>query len=258
MQIERYGILNDIHFPYEDKQRYAVALKIMKTVGINHLYLNGDIGEFQGVSAWPNHPSEKLDFNQELNYLNKKFDELMALFPGLPVTYICGNHEYRLFRYIRDVAPAMWGTTDCPTLLQFDKRPGWKFVDYGPTQLVHCGKSKLYLRHEPLGMGVNCAKSTAEKASVDLAFGHTHVYQVHTHRKFGPTPSITKAYSLGWLGDKSRHVFSYRGARDNWVVGFTIVECEAKSGDYSLEFIDLTKIPILYRGILFDLKEDKK
>lgn len=255
MPTESYAILNDVHHPFEDKQRYALALKIMKSASINHIYLNGDIGEFQGVSAWPMHPSDKTDFCKELNYLNKRFDELMETFPGVSVTYICGNHENRLFRYIRDIAPALWGTMDCPALLQFERRPKWKFVDYEPSQLVRCGKANLYLRHEPLGGGQNPAKITAEKSSVDIAFGHTHVYQVHTHRKFGPTPLFTKAYSLGWLGDKSRHVFDYRGSKDNWVLGFTLVECDAKSGEYTLEFIDLRKIPVLYRGKLFDLKK---
>jgi hypothetical protein len=143
----------------------------------------------------------------------------------------------------------MWGLIDCPSLLKFPDRPGWKFVPYGPTQLVKCGESNLYLRHEPLGSGQNPAKMTAEKSIVDIAFGHTHIYQVHTHRKFGPTPIVTKAYSLGWLGDKSRHVFDYRGSKDNWVEGITIVECDTESGDYTLEFVDLRKLPVGVRGL---------
>ncbi len=252
--IERYAILNDIHLPFESKTSYSVALKIMQDVGINHIFLNGDIGEFQGVSSWPSHPSEKMNFCQEVNYINKKFDEMMVLFPDVPVTLICGNHSWRFFRYIRDVAPAMWGLIDCPSLLKFPERPNWKFVDYGPTQLVRAGKANLYLRHEPLGMGVNCAKATAEGSWVDIAFGHTHIYQIHTHRKYGPSSLLTKAYSLGWMGDKSRHVFDYRGAKDRWVNGFTIVECDTTDGSYTLEFIVLEKLPVLYRGKRYAVK----
>ena len=246
--LERYGILNDVHFPYEDRQRYELALRIFQAAGISRLYLNGDIVEFLAVSSWKVHPGERADFSFEVQYANKKFDELMLAFPDVPVTYICGNHEHRFFRYVRDIAPAMWGLLDCPSLLKFPERPLWKFVDYGPSQLERCGNSNLWLRHEPLGGLANCARQTAEKSSVDIAFGHTHVYQVHTHRKFGPVPSCTKAYSLGWLGDKARNVFDYRGAKDNWVQGCTLVECETSTGEYTLEFIDLTKVPLLYRG----------
>lgn len=256
MSTARYVILNDVHFPFEDRTRYAVALNLMAAIKPDHIYLNGDIGEFQGVSAWPSHPNDKkLDFCKELLYINKKFDELQELFPDVPVTFICGNHEYRFFRYVRDLAPQMWGVLDCPGLLKFPERPGWKFIDYGPTQYVRCGVSNLWLRHEPLGGGNNnSAKFTAENAYVDTAFGHTHAYQIHSHKKMGPRPYIVRAYSLGWLGDSSRAVFDYRGSKDRWVQGITAVECDPKSGEYVLEFIDLTRLPVLYRGEKFDAR----
>jgi Calcineurin-like phosphoesterase len=253
-----YAILNDIHFPFEDRQRYALALNILKSIKPDHIYLNGDIGEFQGVSSWPIHPTEKkMGFVEELQYINKRLDELQAMFPDVPVTLIEGNHCNRFFRYIRDVAPAMWGVIDCPALLKFPDRPGWKFVVYGPKQLVRAGDSNLYLRHEPLGRGANHAKATAENSVVDIAYGHTHTFQVHTHRKFGPTPVMTKAYSLGWLGDKSRHVFDYRGPKDSWCTGITQVECDIKSGRYSLDFISLELLPIFFKGKTYTFKDEK-
>lgn len=252
--IERYGILNDIHFPYEDKYRYKIALKIFKEVGIDRLYLNGDIAEFLNWSTHPQHPLDVMRPHAEIDYINKKFDELQELFPDIPVDLIEGNHCYRFFRYIRDMAPAMWGLIDCPSLLKFPDRPKWKFVPYGPSQLVQCGKSKLWLRHEPLAGGQCHAKGTAENSCIDLGYGHTHTHQVYSHRKFGPVPFTNKAYSLGWLGDRSRHVFDYRGAKDKWVTGCTNIECDIDSGNYTLDFIDLDKIPVFYKGRLFDAK----
>lgn len=253
-----YAILNDVHFPYEDRSRYQVALNIFKSLkNLSGIYLNGDIVEFQGVSAWPVNPTEKkMGFVEEVAYANKKFDELMSIFPSIPVTYVCGNHEYRFFRFVRDVAPAMWGLTDCPSLLKFPERPLWKFVDYGPTQLVRCGASSLYLRHEPVGRGASHAKTTAENTYVDIAYGHTHTYQTASHKKFGPKSFVTKAYSLGFLGDKTKPVFDYRGSKDSWVEGCTVVECDSKTGDYTLEFIDLRKLPVLYRGVKYDAKKN--
>lgn len=254
--IVTYVILNDVHFPYEDRSRYKVAINIFKSLNnLAGIYLNGDIGEFQGVSAWPTHPTEKgMGFVKELDYMNKKFDEMQSDFQGIPVTYLCGNHENRFFRYVRDIAPAMWGVIDCPQLLKFPERPHWKFVDYGPSQIERCGKSNLYLRHEPLGGGGNPAKLTAEKSYIDIATGHVHKYCTYSHKKFGVKPIINTAYCLGYLGDKSRHVFDYRGSKDEWVVGCTVVECEVKTGQYTLEFINLEKIPTFYRGRMFDAK----
>lgn len=236
MAIEFYGMLNDVHFPFECRKRYPKAIEIFKKKKITRLFLNGDIGEFQGVSAHPIHPSDKWAFNEEVDYLNKKFDELQDAFPDVPVTYICGNHEYRFFRYIRDLAPQMWGLIDCPLILKFEQRPRWKFVDYGPTQLVKAGDANLYLRHEPLGTSRRHCPMTAETSLVDIAYGHTHTYQVSTHRKFGPSPVMTTAYSCGFLGDKTRHVFDYRGPKDSWAEGCTTIEVDTKTGEYELKF----------------------
>lgn len=253
MGLKRYGILNDLHMPYEDRSRYKTALRILKKVKIDHLFLNGDIGEFLGVSAHPKHPENSIAFPHEIDYLNKKFDEIQSMFQ-IPVTLIEGNHCYRFFRYIRDVAPAMWGLIDCPAILKFPERPGWKFVPYGPDQWVRCGVANLWLRHEPLCGGKSHAIGTAENAAVDVAYGHTHQFQTAAHRKCGPKPITTKAYSLGWLGDKTRSVFDYRGPKDRWVTGCTIVEADEKTGQYTLEFVCLDKLPALYRGEKFDAR----
>lgn len=240
MATAQYGILNDIHFPYESPAYYK-ALKLMeKWPNLRHLYLNGDIGEFEAVSLHAKRYDSNTHLMTEIDYINKKFDHIERLWPKLPVTLVCGNHSYRFFRYIRDVAPALWGVTDCPTLLKFPERKSWKFVDYGPTQWVKCGRtSDLWLRHEPPAGGANHAKASAEKSYVSVCYGHTHVYQQYTHKKMGPNPFLTTATSCGWLGDITKPVFDYRGSKDNWVTGFTRIDCDEKTGEYELRFIRL-------------------
>lgn len=231
-------ILNDVHFPYEHKEYYSKTLKAVdKIKDLAHIYLNGDIGEFSSVSSHAMTLTEpRPDLSAELNYVNKKLEELHDRYPGVPVTLIEGNHCYRFFRYIRDVAPQMWGVTNLPTLLGFDKRKGWRFIEYAPLQIQQCLNSRLYMRHEPLGGGKLHAQNTAEKSAVDLCYGHTHQMQTGSHKKFGPKPFITRAYALPWLGDKKRRVFDYRGCNDNWVEGYTVVDVYS-NGDYRLESI---------------------
>jgi predicted phosphodiesterase len=241
MGIIQYAVLNDIHFPYHDRKAYRKALNMMqKWPDLRHIYLNGDIAEIESVSSHPKGPTAQSMLLQELELVNKELDSLAKLFPDLPVTYVCGNHEYRIYRYIRDVAPQMWGLAEAPSLLKFDERPTWKFIDYGPSQWVKCGKtSNLWLRHEPLVGGATHAKGTAEKAYVSVLYGHTHVYQQYTHKKMGPKPFLVTATSCGFLGDIKAPCFNYRGSKDNWVNGFTRVDCDEKSGEYSVQFITL-------------------
>jgi hypothetical protein len=238
--IHQYAVLSDVHLPYEDKAFYTALDLIEKFPDLRGIYLNGDILEIESVSSHPNGPHAQRVLLNELEYGNSKFDMIQKRFKNIPVDFTEGNHCGRIFRYIRDVAPEMWGLIQTPKLLRFDDRPGWKFTPYGPTQLVKVGKTKdLYVRHEPLVGGLNCARGTAEKSVVSIIFGHTHTHSVATHKKFGPNPFTVTAVSGGWLGNIKESCFDYRGSKDNWQLGFTRVDCDEKTGAYEIRFIYL-------------------
>lgn len=238
MGIIQYAILNDCHFPFEAKAYYK-ALDIMRTwKDLKHIYLNGDIAEIESCSTHPKTPKAQNLLIEELEYVNKKFDQLQSMFPEIPVDFIEGNHCYRIFRFIRDVAPQMWGLIHTPSLFKFEER-GWHFTPYGPTQWRQCGKANLWLRHEPLAGGAAHAKGTAEKSYKNVLYGHTHVFQQFQHKKMGPKPFTVTATSGGWLGDITKDFADYRGSRDNWQNGFTRIDCDEKTGEYELRFIYL-------------------
>lgn len=238
--VSQWVVLNDIHFKHESKAYYE-ALKLSgKMPNLKGIILNGDVAEIESVSRHPKSPKAAQLLIDEIDYLNQKLDTLQRLFPGLPVEYICGNHEHRVYRFIRDVAPQMWGMAQFPKLLRFDERKNFRFHDYTTNQLIKVGKTRdLYARHEPLAGGQMHAKGTAEKATVSIIYGHTHVRQQFTHKKFGPKPYTVTAYSNGWLGDIKNSCFDYRGPRDNWQLGFSRIDCEEKNGDYEVRFIEL-------------------
>ncbi len=239
--IKQYAVLNDIHFPYENKVAYKKALDIMKALpNLEHIYLNGDIGEIESVSKYTRSPQAANILKNEIDYINNKLMELETMFPNVPVTYIEGNHEHRVHTFILNIAPQFWGMNSIEELFHFDKRPHWKFIPYTNSQWVRCGKTNdLYLRHVPLGTGQNHSKGTAEKIYVSLLYGHTHGYQQYTHKIHGPRPYTVTATSNGWLGDITKDCFNYRGVKDVWVNGFSIVECDEETGKYEIKFIRL-------------------
>lgn len=237
MSVVQYAVLNDIHFPYEGRCYYDALNEIEKFPNLKTIYLNGDIAEIESVSAHPKTPKAQQLLMDELAYVNQKFDDLQKRFPEIHFQLIEGNHCYRVFRFIRDVAPQLWGMLEMPSLFKFEER-GWKFTPYGPSQWVKCGKTRdLYLRHEPLVGGQNHAKGTAEKSYVSVLYGHTHTYQHSVHKKAGPVPYVVTAMSGGWLGDIKQDCFDYRGPRDNWTEGFTRIDCDEESGEYEQRFI---------------------
>ena len=237
MTVVQYAILNDIHFPYEGKHYYK-ALELMRSwPDLKGIWLNGDIAEIESVSAHPKSPSAQQSLLGELEYINQKFDQLQKMFKDVPVHYLSGNHEFRMYRFLRDCAPQLWGMLNEPKLFRFEERPLWKFYDYGPKQLVKIGKAdNLYCRHEPLTGGATHSKGTAEKSLVSLIYGHTHTYQQFTHKKFGPKPLNVTAISNGWLGDITKSCFDYRGSKDNWQSGFMRIDCDEKTGEWEARF----------------------
>lgn len=240
MGLIKYAVLNDIHFPYEGPAYYKAFDMMKQTPNLSGIYLNGDICEIESVSSHPKGPAAHRLLMAELEQINVKFDTIQNAFQYVPVRYLEGNHEFRIYRYLRDVSPELWGLISCPKIFKFDNRPHWTFHQYGPTQLEKIGRTKdLYCRHEPLVGGQFHAKGTAEKSVVSMIYGHTHVYQQFTHKKFGPTPYSVTALSNGWLGDINQECFNYRGARDNWQSGFSMIECDEKSGDYEVRFYPL-------------------
>lgn len=259
MALVRYAVLNDIHMPYESKA-YARALKIIEGWSdLKGIILNGDIAEIESVSTHAKHPEGNHFLSREIDYVNEKFDFIEKKFQGVPVALVEGNHCHRVFRYIRDIAPQLWGIVEAPSLFKFDER-GWKFFRYGPNQLVRIGQTELWVRHEPLGMGQYPCKVTAENSYVDILFGHTHIQQTYVHKKFGPNPKITRAYSGGWLGDATHPIFDYRGSKDKWVLGFSEIIVDEVTWEYGYRFVDLTRFNPFYEKLdnakAFDQKEN--
>ena len=233
--IVRYAVLNDIHFPYESQAYYRALDIIASWDNLEAIYLNGDIVEIETLSRHPRSSDTISNFQYEVDYANKRFDEIQARFPDIPVHLVEGNHCYRLFRYIRDVCPELWGMLEYPTLFRFSDR-GWRFYPYGPGQWVKCGKADLWLRHEPLSMGLSSSKLTADRCLVDVLYGHVHTHQYSVIKKHGPVTRLIKAYAGGWLGDISKPIFDYRGSKDNWVQGFNEITCETDTGAYEYRF----------------------
>lgn len=240
MDVVQYAALSDIHFPYEGKCYYKAIEQIKTWPNLKRIYLNGDIGEFESISTHPKGPTANNSLLAEIEILNQKLDTIQRLFPEVFVDLIEGNHCSRLFRYIRDIAPQMWGMIQMPSLLKFDQRPNWKFHTYGPTQWVKCGKTHdLWLRHEPLASGPAHARATAEKSYVSVMYGHVHSISQYTCKKIGPKPYHVTAYSPGWLGDIKKTCFDYRGSKDNWASGFARIDVDEKSGEYEVRIIRL-------------------
>lgn len=191
-----------------------------------HIYILGDYADFYSISSYSKDPRIAGMLEDELVDVLTGLSELDELFPDAKKVFIEGNHENRLERYLCDKAPALFGVTSVYQLLNFDRRPNWQFVSYGPNQMTQIADSKLFARHEPLA---SSAKATAGKALCSLAYGHIH--RIEESHIVGLDGTNHVAFSVGWLGDKRKDaVYDYVKGHNQWQLGFGAVYVDSSTG----------------------------
>lgn len=231
-------IIPDTHRPYHHKKAYKLMLEVASFIQPKHIYFLGDYADFYAVSSHGRHPQLMQLLTDEVCDVIQGLEELDKMFPDAKKTFIEGNHEYRLERYLINNAPALFGTTSTQDILQLRDRPNWTFIPYGPNQMTKIAGSKLRARHEPLAP---TAKGTAAKALCSLVYGHIH--RIEESHIVGLDGSNHVAFSLGWLGDKRKDlVFGYVRNHHQWQMGFGLVYVDPSSGLFYHQKVHILEI----------------
>lgn len=219
-------LIPDTHRPYHDRRAYALMIRAFQDIVKKYwdmadfeIMILGDYGDFYATSGHDKHPMVQQNLVLEVEDVIAGLDELDNLFPFAKKTYIEGNHEFRLERYLCNKAPALFNVTSTEHILKMSQRPNWTFVHYTPGQQISVGGSLLKARHEPLS---SSAKATASKAICSLVYGHIH--RLEESHVVGLDGSNHVCFSVGWLGDKRNDkIFGYVKGHHQWQMGFGLV-----------------------------------
>lgn len=252
----RYAlIIGDLHFPYEDKRAYALMLKVAKSLGskLKEIVFMGDVIDCYSVSSHGKSPAIKDVLKDEIDYSNRQFDNVDKLFPSVKKIMLCGNHESRLERYLQNQAPALFGITSIQHLMNINRRPNWKFVDYNPNQKYRVMSTDLYCRHEPYS---NRLDSVAQKAMCNMIFAHVHRF--YQGSAINPiTEKVNHVYCPAFLGDvKHKEVFGYTKMIQPWGLGFGIVSV-APDGEWFYQNVEIKNYECIFNGKLFKFDPKK-
>lgn len=210
-------------------------LMVAKDIDPEMVIILGDYADFYAVSSHGKDPRIPNLLMDEVVDVLSGLQELDDLFPSAQKVFLQGNHCWRLERYLCNQAPALFGITDTKILLDFDRRPKWHFVNYGPNQMYQIFNSALWARHEPLGP---TAKASAGKAMCSFVHGHTH--RIEAAYSVGLRGDQHICYSPGWLGDKRKDIiFGYVKQHHQWNLGFSIVYVDKKTGLFFPSIINI-------------------
>jgi hypothetical protein len=115
-------VINDTHIPFHDERAMALVFSYIEAVQPQELVINGDWLDCYEVSDFLKDPARGKRLPDEVRQAVKYLRELRKLAPKALITFIDGNHEHRLHKYILRNAQALRGLRglSIPEQLEFD------------------------------------------------------------------------------------------------------------------------------------------
>ena len=223
--MERTALIYDVHFPYHSKDAYYLALDYLRGLKpkVDRVVLAGDYVDFYKISFWKGDPN-RAAFEKEVALCNDGLKELRKMFYRVPIDYLEGNHEQRLFRYMNEKAPDLAFRNRIDDILSLKHRR----INYISNIANMCdGKlpyklGKLYVLHgheKKVSFGaINLSRLMYSKCKTNVIAGHHHRSDYTLVKKLDGQHE--GAWSVGTLGQLAE---PYLPVND-WNHGFAYVD----------------------------------
>lgn len=234
----KFVVLSDIHFPYQDDKALKAVYKFLEQHLVDTIILNGDILDFYDVSSFDKDPDRINSLQEEINLAQKFFKKLRSLSPNGRIVFIKGNHEQRIERYLKK-HPELYSLNalKLPNLLGLDKfniEYSDKGIKLGSLKIIHGDMVRKFSGYT--------ARGELEKHDSSGICGHIHRLSCYYYR----TPERYLAwYEGGCLCDLNPEYID----EPNWQQAFLYGYVEKDS-------FAVTPIPIVDGKIKCVLLED--
>lgn len=221
---ERVGLIYDPHIPYQAPE-YYMALDFLMGLKpkLTKLIIGGDFVDFYKISFFKSDPN-RMSFEDEIKFARKELIDIRKRFPKIPIDYIEGNHEARLYRYVRDNAPQLMWNNKVENILHL----GARNIGYvNNIERMCAGQApykigKLFVLHgheKKVSYGaINLARLFYLKCKANVVAGHHHRPDKSLVRKLDG--KYEAAFTVGTLGQLSE---SYQPINE-WGNGFAYVD----------------------------------
>lgn len=216
----RIVVLSDVHIPEHDRRVWATTLELLRDIQPTEVVLLGDFLEMASVSQHG---------GAELERLTEDFDAGKAALRQLRevvgedcrMTYLEGNHESRLTRFLMHKAPSLRDSLSFQIGLELDKfdvewiSEAKQPITRGDLDLTHGHQD---LRERPSKYHSGKMAEVYGRPERTVMYGHTHKPQVFTRPTVGGHATAiglgcARTLSPGWL----------HGAQAGWVHQIAVV-----------------------------------
>lgn len=208
-------IVPDVHAPYHDKRAWQLLLTVGRVLKPHTIITMGDFCDFYAVSRHSKDPSRRERLFGEIEVTNTLLDDLDGL-KAKEKTFLGGNHEDRLRRYLEEKAPELFEYIDIPSILRLRERE-WSYVPYKDDTRI----GKVWFTHDVGNAGRYAAFKALDTYQHSIVTGHSHrlSYVVEGNA----TGERMVSAQFGWLGDITKVDYMYKvAARKYCALGFGI------------------------------------
>jgi len=245
--MEKAVVIGDLHIPFHSKEALKLTLDFMKLFKPDKIFICGDFLDCWDISDFvrPLHIVERFcDEIEEANYVLDQLQEITK-----DITYIFGNHEFRLEKYISKNARELYGLKGLTIEEQLRlKERGIKavnshlrenYVRYGELLIGHFNKVSMHSAYT--------AKALLEKFGISLIQGHTH--RGGSHFKRGED-GIKVAYENFCLCDLEPKYC----LKPNWTQGFSTIHRNKKGRRFFVTQVPIFNNKLMYGDDLIEYK----
>ena len=230
--------------PFHDRKAWDISRQIVADEKPDEIVLLGDMLDLPEWSdRFYRSPEFYFTTQPALLELGWWIGRLREAAPKAKVTYIEGNHEYRLNRAVGSSLIAAYGlrpvdTMDGPPSLSIAKLLSLDsiHVDYrGPyPEGDYWLNNKVRITHGEGGGGMGATYKAAQKAQETWIIGHMHRQEIYSRTLFrSEVPEVIQVVCPGTLARLDGAVPSYN-YREDWQQGVLVVDYEWRGDDYQL------------------------
>lgn len=206
-------VASDAHYwPGEASVAHKAFVTLIKELKPKAVVMNGDVFDGARVSRHdPLYGTNPPTVKEELDACRERLGEIEKAFNNSALIWTYGNHDSRLWRYLKTNSPEVEGM---PGMDVFDYFPGWR---HG--YLVEVNKDTI-IKHR-WHNGIHATYNNTLKGGRSIVTGHLHRLQVtawgdYNGRRYG--------VDTGTLAEPSHESFAYlEGSPTPWASGFVVL-----------------------------------
>lgn len=211
-------LLSDIQAPFEDKKTLKAVFNYMADEKWDEVIIIGDFMDIYSLSGHSEGKPGVLENHRlakEYKRGNEILDEIQKSARKAKITYLEGNHEHRICRYLEKF-PQLKGQIEVEINLRFKERKIKYIKCYCRGDVYQIGNAFF---HHGLYTNEHHAKKMVSRYGVNIFYGHTHDMMCYSLVQRGRNRTLV-GQSLGCL---CRYDQSYiKGNPQNWQQGFGV------------------------------------